>query len=247
MNNQKPILVAGPCSAESFAQVMDTASQLSEAGIKIFRAGVWKPRTRPGCFEGVGIEGLEWLSEVKRRYGMKIATELNTAANAEHLLRHGIDIAWIGARTSVNPFIVEEIASALRGTDIEVYVKNPVCPDVELWMGAIERLHNAGIKKITAIHRGFSQYGKDIYRNVPLWTLPLRVMKEMPEIPMICDPSHIAGLREYVPQVSAMAMILKVNGLFIESHINPDCAKSDARQQLTPLDTASMLKELKLL
>ena len=226
---------------------METAAQLHKGGIKIFRAGVWKPRSRPGTFKGMGVEALEWLSEVKKTYGMQIATEINSSANVENLVRYGVDIAWVGARTSVNPFAVEEIAQAMKGVDMAVYVKNPVCPDVELWMGSIERFLRVGMKDVKAIHRGFMQYGRDIYRNVPLWTLPMQVMKEMPEVDMLCDPSHITGKREYVEQISAMAMSLDMDGLFIESHFDPDNALSDSSQQLTPAATVKMLKNLKLL
>lgn len=243
----KKIIVAGPCSAESREQVMATAAGLHKIGVEVFRAGVWKPRTRPGCFEGVGHEALEWLEEVRATFGMRVATEINCARNVEQLVAHQIDIAWIGARTSVSPFVVDEIAQALAGTGIEVYIKNPVCPDVELWMGAIERLRLCGIEKITAVHRGFSQLDNDIYRNAPLWSIPLRLMREMPDVPMVCDPSHISGRRAYVEQVSAMALSLGMQGLFMETHCNPDEALSDAAQQCTPDDTGAMLARLGLL
>lgn len=238
-------IVAGPCSAESREQVMTTARQLSEAGIKIFRAGVWKPRTRPGNFEGIGPTALEWLREAKEKYGLRIATEINKAQNVQLLVDAGVDIAWIGARTTVNPFIVDEIADALGNTNMEVYVKNPVCPDPELWMGAIERLQRAGVKKITAIHRGFSQYGSDLYRNTPLWNIPLRLMRDMPNIPIFCDPSHITGRTEYVRQVCYMALQLGFGGLFVESHCCPHEALSDARQQLSCLQAEELFAELR--
>jgi len=244
---KEKIIVAGPCSAETREQVMETARQLYEGGINIYRAGVWKPRSRPGTFKGVGKEALEWMAEVKSVYGMKIATEINCAANVEYLVKYNVDIAWIGARTSVNPFVVDEIAEAMRGLDMAVYIKNPICPDADLWIGSIERMLNIGIKDVKAIHRGFMQYGRDIYRNVPLWTLPLRVMKEMPEIDMLCDPSHITGKREYVEQVASMAMSLDMDGIFMESHIDPENALSDSRQQLTPADTIEMLERINLL
>jgi len=239
------IIVSGPCSAESFDQVMQTAKELSKGGVKIFRAGVWKPRTRPGSFEGVGVEALKWLKQAKDTYGLKIATEINVPSNVKYLVDYGVDIAWLGARTTVNPFIVDAIAKELVGTNIEVYVKNPVCPDADLWMGAIERLQRAGCRKITAIHRGFSQYGVDLYRNDPLWNIPLRVMREMPHIPMLCDPSHIAGKSEYVRPLSYMALQLGFQGLFVESHCSPHEALSDARQQLSSIEAIALFDDLK--
>lgn len=237
-------IVSGPCSAESREQVMETARLLSDGGIQIYRAGVWKPRTRPGNFEGVGVEALEWLSEAKAAYGLKIAVEINHARNVEHLVRAGIDIAWLGARTTVNPFVVDEIAGELGSSGMEVYVKNPVCPDADLWLGAIERVQRAGVKNIKAVHRGFCQYGADLYRNTPIWSIPLRIMREMPNIPMLCDPSHITGKAEYVRHVCYMALQLGFNGLFVESHYKPFEAKSDARQQLSPIQMIELLREL---
>lgn len=239
------IIVSGPCSAESREQVMQTAKELVAGGVKIYRAGVWKPRTRPGCFEGYGIQALEWLKEAKETFGLKIATEINIPSNVKYLVEYGVDIAWLGARTTVNPFIVDAIAAELAKTDIEVYVKNPVCPDADLWMGSIERILKAGCRKVTAIHRGFSQYGVDLYRNAPLWNLPLRVMREMPHIPMLCDPSHIAGKSEFVRVLSYTAMQLGFNGLFVESHCNPDSALSDARQQISSREAISLFEDLK--
>lgn len=239
------IIVAGPCSAESREQVLTTAKELAAGGIKIMRAGVWKPRTRPGNFEGVGQQALEWLAEAKELYGVRIATEINWPSNVELLSKAGVDIAWLGARTTVNPFLVDEIACELGKTSMEVYIKNPVCPDVDLWLGAIERVQRAGVRKIVAVHRGFSQYGVDLYRNTPLWNIPLKVMHEMPGIPMICDPSHITGKAEYVRHVCYMALQLGFNGLFVESHCAPHQALSDARQQLSTAQMIELLEELK--
>lgn len=246
MDLSNKIIVAGPCAAESREQVLKTAEGLAGQGIKIFRAGVWKPRTRPGCFEGAGDEALEWLKEVKEKYGMRIATELNVARNADKLLKAGIDIAWIGARTSTNPFDVQDIADALRGCEVDVYVKNPVCPDNQLWLGAIERVEAAGIKgKIIAIHRGFCAWERDIFRNNPIWTIPLWMKAQRPEIPIVCDPSHISGAVSLVPKVAQMALGLGLDGLFVESHWNPKEALSDAAQQLTPEEMGDMLREMK--
>ena len=195
---QRPIVIAGPCSAESEEQVLETAKNLASKGIKIFRAGIWKPRTKPGGFEGIGVIGLPWLKKVKEETGMYVATEV---ANKDHVfeaLKAGVDILWIGARTTVNPFAVQEIADALRGVDIPVLVKNPVNPDLELWIGAFQRLYGAGIKRLGAIHRGFSSYDKKIYRNLPLWHIPIELRRRMPNLPIFCDPSHIGGKRELI-------------------------------------------------
>lgn len=231
---QRPIVIAGPCSAESEEQVLETAKNLASKGIKIFRAGIWKPRTKPGGFEGIGVIGLPWLKKVKEETGMYVATEV---ANKDHVfeaLKAGVDILWIGARTTVNPFAVQEIADALRGVDIPVLVKNPVNPDLELWIGAFLRLYGAGIKRLGAIHRGFSSYDKKIYRNLPLWHIPIELRRRMPNLPIFCDPSHIGGKRELIAPLCQQAMDLGFNGLIIESHCNPDCAWSDASQQVTP-------------
>lgn len=244
---QQKIIAAGPCSAESREQVMETARQLAGEGIRIFRAGLWKPRTRPGHFEGVGAEGIEWLTEARTAYGLRIATELNNARNADLLLKAGIDIAWIGARTSANPFDVQEMAAALRGCAIDVYIKNPVAPDPELWLGAVERLERANIKgRIVAIHRGFSVWGKDIFRNAPIWEIPLWLKEQRPDLPVICDPSHIAGQARLVPHVARLGMTLGLDGLFVESHCNPTAALSDAAQQLTPTQLGDLIRELQL-
>lgn len=231
---KRPIVIAGPCSAETEEQVMDTAKQLAAKGQKIFRAGIWKPRTKPGGFEGIGVEGLSWLKEVKKETGMYVSTEVATAKHVYECLKAGIDILWIGARTTANPFAVQEIADALKGVDIPVLVKNPVNPDLELWIGALERINNAGLKRLGAIHRGFSSYDKNIYRNLPQWHIPIELRRRMPELPIFCDPSHIGGKRELVASLSQQAMDLNFDGLIIESHCNPDKAWSDASQQITP-------------
>lgn len=231
-----PMIIAGPCSAETREQVLDTARQLAANGVKIFRAGIWKPRTKPGGFEGVGVEGLEWLKEVKAETGMYTATEVATRQHVEAALAAGVDLLWIGARTSANPFAMQEIADALADAkaDVPVLVKNPVNPDLELWIGAMERIYNAGIRRIGAIHRGFSAYGKHLYRNLPQWHIPIELRRRMPEIPIICDPSHIGGKRELVAPLSQQALDMGFDGLIIESHCEPDCAWSDKAQQVSP-------------
>ena len=243
-NSVLPLVIAGPCSAESEEQVMAVASELKGKGVTLFRAGVWKPRTRPGCFEGVGQEALRWLQRVKRELDMPVATEVATAVHVEQALAAGVDLLWIGARTTANPFAVQEIADALRGVEVPVLVKNPVNPDVDLWIGAFERLYNAGVKRLGAIHRGFSAYGEKFYRNAPQWQLPLEFRRRMGDIPMICDPSHIGGKRELVLSLSQQALDLNFDGLMIETHCNPVCALSDARQQVTPDELATILAKL---
>ena len=243
-NAQCPIVIAGPCSAESEEQVMAVASELVGKGVAMFRAGVWKPRTRPGCFEGIGQEALQWLARVKKEFAMPVSTEVATAAHVEQALAAGIDVLWIGARTTANPFAVQEIADSLRGTDIPVLVKNPVNPDVDLWVGAFERLYNSGIKRLGAIHRGFSAYGEKFYRNAPQWQLPIEFRRRLGGVPMICDPSHIGGKRELVLSLSQQAMDLNYDGLMIETHCNPVCALSDARQQVTPDELEIILNKL---
>lgn len=230
----RPLVIAGPCSAETEEQVFSTASRLREKGIRIFRAGVWKPRTKPGGFEGVGEKGLPWLRRVKKELGMLVATEAANAKHVEAVLAAGADILWIGARTSANPFAVQEIADALKGADVSVLVKNPVNPDIELWIGALERINGAGIKRIGAVHRGFSTYDKKLYRNLPMWHIPIELRRRVPELPIICDPSHIGGRRELVAPLCQQAMDLGFDGLIIESHCSPDQAWSDAAQQVTP-------------
>lgn len=233
---QKPLLIAGPCSAETEEQVIKTATELAANGVKIFRAGIWKPRTKPGGFEGVGIEGLQWLKKVKELTGMYTSTEVATKQHVDAALEAGVDILWIGARTSANPFAMQEIADALQeaGADIPVLIKNPVNPDLELWIGAMQRIYNAGIKRIGAIHRGFSAYGKHLYRNLPQWHIPIELRRRMPNLPIICDPSHIGGKRELVASISQQALDMGFDGLIIESHCDPDCAWSDKSQQITP-------------
>lgn len=234
VENKRPLVIAGPCSAESEEQVMETALQLAKNGVKIFRAGVWKPRTKPGGFEGHGTVALPWMKRVKEETNMLVTTEVATAKHVEAALEAGIDILWIGARTSANPFAVQEIADALKGVDIPVLIKNPVNPDLELWVGALERVNGAGIKRLAAIHRGFSSYDKKIYRNLPMWQLPIELSRRIPNLPMICDPSHIGGRRDLIAPLCQQAMDLGMDGLIVESHCNPDSAWSDANQQVTP-------------
>lgn len=231
-----PLIMAGPCSAETEEQVLSTARQLALGGVKIFRAGIWKPRTKPGGFEGIGKEGLQWLKRVKEETGMLVATEVAMRRHVEEALEAGVDILWIGARTSANPFAMQEIADAIKdaGVDIPVLVKNPVNPDLELWIGALERLYNAGVRRLGAIHRGFSFYGKSIYRNPPQWHIPIELHRRIPELPIIVDPSHMGGKRELIGPLSQQALDMKFSGLMIESHCNPDEAWSDKNQQLTP-------------
>lgn len=234
MKKKRPLIIAGPCSAETEEQVFNTAKQLSEKGIKIFRAGIWKPRTKPGGFEGIGEQGLPWMQRVKKELGMLVATEVANTKHVEAALNAGIDILWIGARTSANPFAMQEIADALKGADVPVLIKNPVNPDLELWIGAIERINGAGIKRIAAIHRGFSTYDKKLYRNLPMWHIPIELHRRIPNLPVICDPSHIGGRRELIAPLCQQAMDLGFDGLIIESHCSPDNAWSDAKQQVTP-------------
>lgn len=234
INPKRPIVIAGPCSAESEEQVLETAKGLALKGIKIFRAGIWKPRTKPGGFEGIGVIGLPWLKRVKEETGMYVTTEVATKDHVFEALKAGVDLLWIGARTSANPFAVQEIADALKGVDIPVLIKNPVNPDLELWIGAFQRLYNAGIHRLGAIHRGFSSYDKKIYRNLPLWHIPIELRRRMPNLPIFCDPSHIGGKRELIAPLCQQAMDLNFDGLMIESHRDPDAAWSDAFQQITP-------------
>ncbi|MBP1663470.1 MAG: chorismate mutase [Bacteroidetes bacterium] len=231
---KRPLIISGPCSAETEEQVMTTAKALSNIGVKIFRAGVWKPRTKPGGFEGVGTEALTWLKRVKSELGMYTAVEVANAKHVREALANDVDILWIGARTTANPFSVQEIADALKETDIPVLIKNPVNPDLDLWIGAIERIYNAGIRRIGAIHRGFSSSDKKVYRNLPQWHIPIELHRQLPTLPIICDPSHIGGKRELIASISQQAMDLNFDGLIIESHCTPDKAWSDASQQITP-------------
>jgi len=234
IEKKRPMVIAGPCAAETEEQVMDTAKQLANNGIKIFRAGVWKPRTKPGGFEGKGAEALPWMQRVKAETGMLTATEVATPEHVEAALAAGIDILWIGARTSANPFSVQAIADALKGVDVPVFIKNPVNPDIELWTGALLRLNSAGIKRLGAIHRGFSSVDSKLYRNAPMWHLPIELKRRFPALPIITDPSHMGGRRDLIAPLSQQAMDLGFEGLMIESHCNPDCAWSDAKQQVLP-------------
>lgn len=242
-----PIVMAGPCSAESFEQVMTTAKALKEiSDVAVFRAGIWKPRTRPNNFEGLGEIALPWLAEVKKETGLLVTTEVATAKHVELCLKHGVDILWIGARTTANPFSVQEIADSLKGVDIPVMVKNPINADLQLWIGALERLNLAGITKLIAIHRGFSVAEKLEFRNDPLWRIPMELKVKFPELPLLCDPSHITGQRELIQKVCQKAMDLDMDGLIIETHPDPDKAWSDASQQVTPLKLSQILSSLSL-
>ena len=233
-DNERPFVIAGPCSAETEEQVMTTARQLAMKGCHNFRAGVWKPRTKPGGFEGHGEIALPWMKQVKDETGMLVSTEVATPEHVELCLKYGIDILWIGARTSANPFAMQAIADALQGVDVPVFVKNPINPDLELWIGALERINQAGVKRLGAIHRGFSSYDKKIYRNMPMWQIPIELRRRIPELPIICDPSHIGGRRELIAPLCQQAMDLGFDGLIVESHCEPDKAWSDAKQQVTP-------------
>jgi chorismate mutase len=241
----QPLLIAGPCSAESEEQVMETALGIAKIGkIKILRVGVWKPRSRPGTFEGAGDEALEWLKRVKKETGMLTTVEVATPLHVEKAISAGVDILWIGARTSSNPFSVEQIAQALKGINIPVLVKNPVNPDLELWIGTLERLNRAGINKLAAIHRGFYPYEKTRLRNIPKWELAIDLKSKFPNLPILCDPSHIAGQASIVPEIAQKALNLSFDGLMIEVHCNPSLALSDAKQQITPSQLDRMLKKL---
>ncbi len=244
-DGKKPVLIAGPCSAETEEQVLQTATRLFRTGkVDVLRAGIWKPRTRPGAFEGIGTKGLPWLQKAKELTGLPIAVEVAKASHVELCLEFGIDILWIGARTTVNPFAVQEIADALKGVDIPVLLKNPINPDLALWLGGMERLQNAGLTKLGAIHRGFSFSGEKIYRNRPQWQIAIDFKTAMPEIMMINDPSHICGKRDLLQKVAQKAMDLNFDGLMIESHISPDTAWSDAAQQITPEVYGQMINDI---
>lgn len=233
-DDERLIVMAGPCSAETEEQVITTARQLAAKGCHLFRAGVWKPRTKPGGFEGNGEAALPWLRTVKEETGMMVATEVATPEHVELALKYGVDILWVGARTTANPFAMQALADSLRGVDVPVFVKNPVNPDLELWIGAMERINQAGVKRLAAIHRGFSSYDKKIYRNLPTWQIPIELHRRIPELPIFCDPSHIGGSRELVAPLCQQAMDLGFDGLIVESHCEPDKAWSDAKQQVTP-------------
>lgn len=233
---KRPVQILGPCSAETEEQVLETARQLAEnnAKVDLFRAGIWKPRTRPNSFEGIGAEGLQWLKKVREEYGFKITTEVANSQHTYEALKAQVDVFWLGARTTVNPFSVQEVADALKGADVPVLVKNPINPDLKLWMGAIERLYNVGITRIGAIHRGFSKFGKSVYRNIPQWQIPLELKREFPDIEIITDASHICGNRENLYEISQFALDLNMDGIMLETHPTPDDAWSDAAQQVTP-------------
>ncbi|PQL90733.1 bifunctional 3-deoxy-7-phosphoheptulonate synthase/chorismate mutase type II [Apibacter adventoris] len=243
---EKPLVITGPCSAESEKQVMDIAERLDKEYMQVFRAGIWKPRTKPGSFEGVGAIGLNWLKKVKDEYKIPIATEIANASHAKLALEFDVDYLWIGARSTVNPFTVQEIAEALRDTDKIVLVKNPVNPDLDLWIGALERLAAQGIKKLGVIHRGFSSHNKSKYRNNPQWQIALELKDRFPNIPLICDPSHITGRRDLIQEVAQQAFNLEYNGLMVETHCNPDEAWSDAKQQITPEELKKILVDITL-
>lgn len=241
---ERPILIAGPCSAETEEQVLETARGLKSVGVDLFRAGIWKPRTRPGAFEGVGAPGLKWLQKVKQETGMKVTTEV---ANTQHVfdaMKHGIDVFWIGARTTVNPFSVQEVADAMQGLDIPVLIKNPINADLKLWIGAIERIAKAGVSRIGVIHRGFHYHGETKYRNTPMWQLPIELKRQFPDLQIICDNSHICGRRDLLQAVAQQALDLNYDGLMTEVHPTPDDAWSDAAQQITPHRFGVMIKEL---
>ena len=245
LTSKKPIIISGPCSAETLEQTLATAQALAASGkVDIFRAGVWKPRTKPGMFEGNGEKALPWLVEVKNATGLPVATEVANAKHVEAALKYGVDLLWIGARTTSNPFSVQEVAEAIGGADVPVLVKNPMNADVELWNGAVERLAARGVKRLGLIHRGFSGYGSSQYRNTPMWHLALEIMKRLPELPIFCDPSHICGNRTGLLEVSQQAADLNFNGLMLESHVTPDSAWSDAKQQVTPERLTELLNSV---
>lgn len=243
---EHPLVIGGPCSAETEDQVLKIAHELKHSDATVLRAGIWKPRTRPGNFEGVGALGLKWLKKAKEETGMMIATEVANPNHVDLALEYDVDILWLGARTTVSPFIVQEIADALKGTDKIVLVKNPVNPDLPLWLGAIERLYTADIKKLGAIHRGFSTYEKTRYRNNPNWQIPIELQNRFPDLPLICDPSHIAGRRDIIFDICQTALDLNFDGLMVETHYDPDNAWSDAKQQITPSSLIQVMEDLKI-
>src|SRR5210317_2442610 len=245
-NLNHPLVIAGPCSAETEDQVLKIAHDLKDTDVSVYRAGIWKPRTRPGMFEGVGAIGLNWLEKVKKETGLLTATEVANSVHVDLALKHNVDILWIGARTTVSPFIVQEIADALKGTDKIVLVKNPVNPDLSLWLGAVERLHTANIEKLGVIHRGFSTYEKTKYRNIPEWQLAIELQTRFPDLPLISDPSHISGNREMIFDISQTALDLNFDGLMIETHRDPDNAWSDAAQQVTPSRLVQIMQDLRI-
>ncbi|QIA09852.1 chorismate mutase [Draconibacterium halophilum] len=244
-NIDNPLLISGPCSLETEEQTMETARLLAkDKRVFVFRGGVWKPRTRPGSFEGVGSIGLKWLQQVKEETGLPVGTEVANAQHTEEALKAGLDVLWIGARSTASPFVVQEIADVVKGSDAVVMIKNPVNPDVQLWMGAVERIHQAGIKNIVGIHRGFTPFRETKYRNYPNWKTFIELKRLLPNLPVICDPSHIAGTREYLFEISQKAFDMGMEGLMLESHRDPSCALSDAGQQLTPADLGKLLDKL---
>lgn len=245
LTNQSHLIISGPCSVESEEQVLETVQEISKnEQVTILRGGIWKPRTRPNSFEGIGEKGLKWLKQAGQSVGLPVATEVANAEHVEACLKNNIDILWVGARTTVNPFSVQEIANALKGVDIPVFVKNPITPDIDLWIGALERINSAGINRLGAIHRGFSSFNKSSYRNSPMWEIPIQLKMICPSLPLICDPSHIAGDSMLISHVAQKALDLDMDGLMIESHINPSVAKSDAKQQLTPEELSRILGQL---
>ena len=241
-----PLVIGGPCSAETEEQVLKIAHELKDTDVTVLRAGIWKPRTRPGMFEGVGAIGLKWLQKAKQETGLLTATEVANAVHIKLAIEHDVDILWIGARSTVSPFIMQEIADALEGTDKIVLVKNPVNPDLALWLGGVERLYTANIKKLGLIHRGFSSYEKSKYRNNPEWQIAVEAQNRFPDLPMICDPSHIAGRRDLIFDICQMALDLNYDGLMVETHWDPDNAWSDAAQQVTPTVLVQIMKDLKI-
>ncbi|MEO9022195.1 MAG: chorismate mutase [Ginsengibacter sp.] len=244
--NKRPLIISGPCSAETEDQVVATAASLAKTGkVDVLRAGIWKPRTKPGMFEGIGVKGLPWLTQAKKISGLPVAVEVATAKHVEMALQFDVDILWIGARTTVNPFSVQEVCDALRGVDVPVLIKNPINPDLELWCGGIERLQKVGMKDIGMIHRGFSNYGNTEFRNAPMWHLPIEMKRRFPDMLIVCDPSHICGNRTGLQEIAQKSIDLDFGGLMIECHVDPDKAWSDAKQQITPERLSEMLGELK--
>jgi chorismate mutase len=243
--NKRPLIISGPCSAETEEQMIETATRLAKTGkVDLLRAGIWKPRTKPGMFEGNGIVGLPWLAKAKKLTGIPTTVEVATAKHVEDALKFDVDMLWIGARTTVNPFSVQEVADALRGVDVPVLIKNPINPDLELWSGGIERLQKVGVKQVGMIHRGFSSYGNTEFRNAPMWHLPIEMKRRYPDMPLICDPSHICGNRSMLQSVAQKSIDLDFDGLMIESHIDPDNAWSDAKQQVTPEKLLELMNDL---
>jgi chorismate mutase len=243
-SSTKPLVIAGPCSAESNLQMLSTAKELVKTNTHIFRAGIWKPRTRPNSFEGIGTPALEWMNNVQKETGLKVITEVANSSHVDQILKHSIDMIWIGARTVGNPFAIQELVDSLKGVDIPIFIKNPLNADLNLWLGAIERFYNAGFKNIIAIHRGFFSYGVQKYRNVPQWQLPVELKRLIPDLPIICDPSHIAGNRTLINEISQTALDLNFDGLMIETHIDPINALSDKEQQLSPIQLKELLENL---